>query len=203
MNLYGFVGNNGINEFDVLGLQGVTLSVSRIFLELGKCGEFRLDEIFSDSNAPDGSVIFQNLEIQWDFENRPNDNSLILPQTEYIAESFNIGQLGTAEDTWFASNAGYPIKGKVTSTATSFVTPAINGGNLWEPGTIPFGSDSGSHMMDIPYRSPGVAESEVTGPAANAWNRRHNKTLPRLSNEINRYFAAQWDCCDKENDTTR
>ena len=201
INLYEFVGNDGINGFDRLGLITVKPSDG---LEPGKCGAFEIQWELGVENQPVGETgwIISNVEFDWgvnDCDGEPVEAPLLMSRDFY--EAFgpfsNGGSFSRIVDTWKSSDRHPCTTGSVTITGDMRYYSESRTGNLIPP------------HPDWTYAGPTTPENEVgppyrppSGTAPSTWTESSYYGNPASNEEPTAKISATitWDCCPNFSD---
>ena len=200
MNLYGFIANNGVNEWDVLGnsrTSHATIEAIQVgHVELGYCGDFKWIiswNVKPESHAIRGGQVLQHLTFTEDIQdcsgNAKNDSRIteysevwkVLPGTTTVdGLTFHKQPLGTPNtDEFSGKSRGRCSKGKISVTGFARYYPDKTDPIGWKTGNLNNGTFSGNllsnptNLTDLGWDSTSASDS--------------------LKHEI----VIEWDCCHK------
>lgn len=123
-NLYGFVDNDGVNSFDILGLKTETLVTVNV--QAGDCAAFRADVFFVIWGLTKGTLI-QDVKVSGYYEEKKDDGTIVMHKHNPMpfSEAWNIdGDPTTINDI----NSLAPIPGCTRGEITfefDFVTTSL------------------------------------------------------------------------------
>jgi RHS repeat-associated protein len=209
MNLYGFVGNDGVRNWDYLGNKpSLTMKTGEV--DLGKCGSFswKVDFAVSPKTRKAGEVL-QEVNAAGSYQNYDQFGSLtgepisIGPTTNPYFEIWDVSPAmsDTAEDT-FKLWVTQDLSGKTTSEIGKPNTV----GSFTISGWARFYPDIDHDTAKDSLRNQGWSNDEKAngtwagslwaGPKNPNWDRTNTSSLVKHS------ITVKWDCCGSAlNDT--
>jgi RHS repeat-associated protein len=208
VNLYGFVGNNGVNRSDYLGREEqkakeaaeVKLEIELSRLQIGNCGNFRLDVKFKVDGKKDlKGFVFQSVHAKskiWGCEPGDEENPSTDEYTTREAWAFPFKREGG--DTWSNSDIkllnGEACRGEIELSAEAYFVSAVPDLLVHNP-TLdrvwpekPFNHDPFTFRDDPPWLAD-LALDPLTEPL---WE----GDPKAISNKKTRTLKATWNCCE-------
>ena len=200
-NLYGFIANNGVNEWDVLGnsrTSQATIEALQVgHVKLGHCGDFEWTIFWNvkpKSHAIRGGHVIQHLAFTEDIQDCSGNAKKDFPKLTEYSEVWKVlpgtttvdglthtyqGPTATPNtDTFFSVSRGRCSKGKISVTGFARYYPSQADPIGWETGRRN-GTYSGL-LLSIP--------TKLTDPG---WD----STL--ASDSLKHEIVIEWDCCHK------
>ncbi|TAE93461.1 MAG: RHS repeat-associated core domain-containing protein [Verrucomicrobia bacterium] len=204
LNLYGFVGNDGLNRWDFLGnIPSLLMNTSKV--QLGNCGSFYWPASFTTSPEKDSGIVLQEVNASGRYQKYDYNGVLITslsysvgPKTNPYFEIWDVGfGVTNSPEDFFKLKTTTDLSGRITTSDGYTNSSGSFEMTVWVRYYPDL--DFESELQKLKQNGWTNDESKNGSWAGNLWAGPQNPgwlSAGNLrSNLVRRTIKVSWDCC--------